>query len=611
MADEKDDDVWARVRDEAQINESAKRIAKAAQRMKELETEEEVSRLAPIEMAEAAGGALEPSASNEPIDTSSKMKWETATEEPDGSAPIKRRPKAKQAPTLLYGSIGLALIWVAGVGAYIFENIATLGASDATLLLSLAVLLFGPAFSLLAGLMGESIAKSNRESRQLMAAVRRLLLPSNLAEGAIRTTAQAVEGEINRLEGALGQVAERLAQIEGQVEQRTLALNEAGQAARGSADSLAQTMQQERQRLDSLLAALAEMTANAATTTQVATEGLDLRANRLTEAAQGLATQSTQASELAIGAAERLDQAAQRAASAITELDQAAAKGESALARAHDLMVLARLRADEAVGSVDGAVQSLSSAAQTASDSAMQAANTITGKTQEARDMSLATLEDVRAAAEANARLAAESLRAEAAAARLAGEETMAALRASSEAIRQAAEDARRRASEQETENQHRLDSARQTAFEVSKEADQFMSGRLKDAQAMIEESAGLLDKTGARIQERFSALAAACGDQARSVEDILDGLDRRLSNLPQEADTRARAIEDALNETLSRLNAAGRRAAEETAALDEAFQVRLRDSYSALGEVVQRLGGLSGVLAPIPVVPILAQQLA
>jgi uncharacterized phage infection (PIP) family protein YhgE len=254
-----------------------------------------------------------------------------------------------------------------------------------------------------------------------------------LAEGAIRTTAQAVEGEINRLEGALGQVAERLAQIEGQVERRTLALNEAGQAARGSADSLAQTMEQERQRLDSLLAALAEMTANAANTTQVATEGLDLRANRLTEAAQGLATQSTRASELAIGAAERLDQAAQRAASAISELDQAAAKGESALARAHDLMVLARLRADEAVGSFDGAVQSLNSAAQTASESAMHAANTITGRTQEARNMSLATLEDVRAAAEANARLAAEALRAEAAAARLAGDETMAALRASSE----------------------------------------------------------------------------------------------------------------------------------------------------------------------------------
>jgi hypothetical protein len=608
MAEEKEEDVWARVRDEAQISESAKRIAKAAQRMKELETEEDVGRLAPIEMAEAAGGALEPRAPKEPVDTSTKMKWETATEEPDGSAPIKRRSKSKQAPTLLYGSIGLALIWVAGVGAYIFENIATLGASDATLLLSLAVLLFGPAFSLLAGLMGESIAKSNRESRQLMAAVRRLLLPSNLAEGAIRTTAQAVEGEINRLEGALSQVAERLAQIEGQVERRTLALNEAGQAASGSADSLAQTLEQERQRLDSLLAALAEMTANAANTTQVATEGLDLRANRLTEAAQGLATQSTQASELAIGAAERLDQAAQRAASAITELDQAAAKGESALARAHDLMVLARLRADEAVGSFDGAVQSLNSAAQTASESAMHAANTISGRSQEARDMSLATLEDVRAAAEANARLAAEALRAEAAAARLAGDETMAALRASSEAIRQAAEEARHRASEQETENQHRLDSARQTAFEVSKEADQFMSGRLKDAQAMIEQSAGLLDQTGARIQERFSALAAACGDQARSVEDILDGLDRRLSNLPQEADTRARAIEDALNETLGRLNAAGRRAAEETAALDEAFQVRLRDSYSALGEVVQRLGGLSGVLAPIPAAPVLAQ---
>ena len=611
MADEKDDDVWARIRDEAHISESTKRIAKAAKHIKTLEPEKETSPRPPIEMAEAAGVALEPITTQETVVPGAKIMWRTAAEEPDGSAPINRRPKTKQAPTLLYGSIGLALIWVAGVGAYIFENMATLGASDATLLLSLAVLLFGPAFSLLAGLMGESIAKSNRESRQLMAAVRRLLLPSNLAEGAIRTTAHAIEGEINRLEGALDQVAGRLAQIEGQVERRTLALNEAGQSAQGSADNLARTMEQERQRLDNLLTALAEMATNAATTTKVATEGLDQHANRLTEVTQGLASQSTHASDLAIGAAERLDQAAQRAASAITELDHAAAKGESALARAHDLMVLARLRADEAVGSVDGAIQSLSGAAQTASDSAIHAANAIADKTQEARDMSLATLEEVRAAAEANARLAAESLRAEASAARLAGEETMAALRASGEAIRQAAEEARLRASEQETENRLRLDSARQTAFEVGKEADEFMTGRLKDAQIMIEQSAGLLDQTGARIQQRFSALAAACGDQARSVEDILDGLDRRLSNLPQEADTRARAIEAALNETLSRLNAAGRRAAEETAALDEAFQVRLRDSYSALGEVVQRLGGLSGVLAPIPAPPSVAQPAA
>ena len=448
MADNSDDEVWARVRDEAQISESAKRIAKAAQRMKDLELQEQAKDLSPVEMAEAeaTAGELEPRPDQEPVDPTTKMTWQTSTEEPDGGAPIKRR-RPKPAPTLLYGSIGVALIWVAGVGAYIVQNIGVLGASDAALLLSFAVLLFGPAFALLAGLMGESIAKSNRESRQLIAAARRLLQPSNQSEGAIRTTAQAIQSEISRLEGALGQVAERLAQIEGRVESRTLALSQAGEAARGSADSLAQTMEQERQRLDKLLAALSDMTTSAANTTQIATQGLDARATRLAEAAQGLASQSTQASELALSAAERLDQAAARAAAAIADLDTAASRGEGALARAHDLMVLARLRADEAVSSVDGAVQSLTTAAQSATDTALSAASTIAGKTQETRDISLATLEEVRAAAEANARLAADSLRAEAAAARLAGEETLAALRASGDAIRQAASMARARAS--------------------------------------------------------------------------------------------------------------------------------------------------------------------
>jgi hypothetical protein len=80
----------------------------------------------------------------------------------------------------------------------------------------------------------------------------------------------------------------------------------------------------------------------------------------------------------------------------------------------------------------------------------------------------------------------------------------------------------------------------------------------------------------------------------------LLDGLDRRFGNLPMEAEARAKAIEEALSDTLERLTQAGRQAANETAALDIAFQDRLRESYAALGEVVTRLGGLSGVL-PMP----------
>jgi hypothetical protein len=298
-----------------------------------------------------------------------------------------------------------------------------------------------------------------------------------------------------------------------------------------------------------------------------------------------------------------LDGAAQRAVDAIAQLDQAASRGEAALARAHDLMVLARLRADEAVGSVGNVVTSLHDAAASASETARVVSETIATETEAGRQAGLATIEEIRVATIANALAITQSLRSEADAAQVAGRETLAALQASAEAVRFAADEARQQASQQMADNQRHLDSVRQTAFEAGKDADQFMQSRITDARALIEQSAGLLDTTGAKIQERFGKLAAACADQARAVEDLLDGLDRRLANLPQEADARAKAIEGALTETLSRLTQAGRKAAEETAALDNAFQDRLRDSYSALGEVVQRLGGLSGVLAmPTPV---------
>ncbi|GIU67368.1 polar localization protein tipN [Candidatus Phycosocius spiralis] len=559
-----------------------------------------------VELSQASGGDLAARSdsdldSTEPMQAAeAKMAWQTAAEEPDGNVSIKKRPAYKSTPTLLFSSIGLAMIWVAGVGHYIVQNINTLKTDEATMLVSFAVLLFGPVFALLSGLLGESLAKSQRESKLLLTAVRRLLHPNHVAEGAIRSTAQAVQGEIGRLEAALDQVEERLAQIETHVDQRTKALNQAGEIARHSAQSLVVTMEQERDHLKQVLASWSEITTLAATTTAQATVDLDQRAARLTEVAQSLAVQSSQVSELAAGSAERLDLAAGRATSAIADLDSAAMRGEAALTRAHDLMFLARMRADEAITSLETAVQSLNQAATGASQSAREASATIVGQAKETRDLSLATLDDVRTTAEANARAVVEALRAEAAAARLAGEETLKSLKASGEVMRETAEEARERASQQVIENQQRLEQARQTAFDVGHAADEFLESRVKEAQALIEQSSGLLDQTGVRIQERFSALAAACADQARSVEDVLDAMDRRLDQLPLEAEARAHAIETALNETLARLNAAGRKAADETAALDEAFQVRLRDSYAALAEVVHRLGGLSSVMAPI-----------
>jgi hypothetical protein len=499
------------------------------------------------------------------------------------------------------------VLWIVGAASFLFQHANSFGTDGSSLLFASIILLLGPAFSLLAGFMGESISKSNRDAKLMLSAARRLLEPDRIGEGAVRSTALAVRGEIGRLESAIGDVANRLKMIEGNVESQASALSAAGDQAQVGAGQLVATMESERHRLDALLAAMAELTEQAQASTQEASKGIEERAAKLASAADTLVDKSTQASDVATHAAQRLDEAAGRAVEAIAQLDQAAGRGEAALARAHDLMVLARLRADEAVGSVGNVVTSLHDAASSASDTARVVSETIASETAAGREAGLATIEEIRVATVANALAITESLRHEAEAARLAGAETLAALQASAEAVRFAAEEARQQASGQMADNQRHLDSVRQTAFEAGKDADAFMQNRLTDARALIEQSAGLLDETGSKIQDRFSKLAAACADQARGVEDLLDGLDRRLAHLPEEADTRAKAIEAALNDTLTRLTDAGRKAADETAALDSAFQDRLRESYSALGEVVQRLGGLSGVLAvpsqPSPIV--------
>jgi hypothetical protein len=589
MSDNSDDDIWTRVR-----NEAAAKTGTLPPRAYADRTDFGLE----LEPAERSRGSLERRPAAEANTT--KLAWETTEEEADGPPrPSKRRKRAKSVPSILIGSTVVALLWVLGAGLFLMQNASTFGADGSTLLFSLVVLLLGPAFSLLAGFMGESVAKANRQSQNLIAAARKMLEPEQSGEKAVRTTALAVRSEIGRLEGAIGEVADRLKLIEGNVESQTSALSAAGNNARGSADQLVATMENERQRLDSLLAAMAELTTQAQNSTQLAGQSIDERAAKLALAADSLVDKSTQASDVAAGAVQRLDVAAQRAVDAIQQLDQAAGRGEAALARAHDLMVLARLRADEAVGSVGDAVTSLHDAAASATETARVVSETIQNESAESRTAGLATVEEIRVATVANAQLVTDALRKEAEAARVAGAETLAALQASAEAVRFAAEEARQQSNQQMTDNQRRLDNVRQTAFEAGKDADAFMQSRITDARALIEQSAGLLDETGTKIQERFGRLAAACADQARAVEDLLDTLDRRLETLPQEANARAIAIEGALSDTLTRLTDAGRKAADETAALDSAFQDRLRDSYSALGEVVQRLGGLSGVLAP------------
>lgn len=521
----------------------------------------------------------------------------------DGSRPTRRRGGGG-APWVLIASMLVAALWVAGAGVlYIREHGAT--GTDLQALFALVVQVLGPAaFAVLAGIMGESIAKSNRESRVLAVAARRMLEPDRSGARSTRLVGEAVVGEIRRLEGALETVTARIQQIESKVGDRTAALTAASQAAREGAGDLARTMEDERTRLDALVRALSDLTQTASVNTRAAAEGLESHAAHLTAATDRMRRRSDEAVDAASDAAGRLDAATIRAVQAVSQLDDAAQRGEAALARAHDMMVLARIRADEAMAGLSQIVVSLQAAAETATGAAGQAASAVDAGARTLRESGLAALEDIRASAEAAGREIAASLRAEAEAASRIGRETIEALATSAATVRGTALETQDLVSLAIDTNSRKLDALRQATFDTARDADAFTENRIRDARALVEHSAGMLDETGARVGERFQAVAASAADQARAIEDLLDGLTRRMAALPEEAGARAAALERELSGTLARITDNGRRAAEEAALLDAAFQERLRASYAAMGELVMRLGGVAGLPSQLPPLP-------
>lgn len=524
----------------------------------------------------------------------------------DGSRPVRRRG-GRSTPWVLIASMLVAALWVAGAGVlYIREHGAT--GTDLQALFALAVQVLGPAaFAVLAGIMGESIAKSNREARVLAVAARRMLEPDRSAARSARLVGEAVEGEIRRLEGALATVNTRIQQIESRVGDRTAALTAASQSAKEGATDLARTMEDERSRLDALVRALSDLTQTASVNTRAAAEGLEAHAAHLTAATDRMRRRSDEAVDAASDAADRLDAATTRAVQAVSQLDEAAQRGEAALARAHDMMVLARIRADEAMAGLSQIVQSLQAAAETATGAASQAAGAVDAGARSLRESGLVALEEIRASAEAAGREIAASLRAEAEAASRIGRETIEALATSAATVRGNVLETQDLVSLAIDTNTRKLDALRQATFDTARDADTFTENRIRDARALVEHSAGMLDETGTRVAERFQAVAASAADQARAIEDLLDGLTRRLAALPEEAGARAAALERELSSTLSKITDNGRRAAEEAALLDAAFQERLRASYAAMGELVMRLGGVAGLPSQLPPLPVAA----
>jgi methyl-accepting chemotaxis protein len=522
--------------------------------------------------------------------------FDTIEEEVDGKKPKKRRRKKQNSNILLY-SIVVAIIWI--IAAVLVINQTNPSITNSAELAALIVTLIGPAaFAVLAGLMGDILVRSNNNARMLASTTRRLLQPEESLAGSARSAILSIRSEIEKLDDTLGSVSNRLGSLENSISDKTQSLKQVSEDAKSGAFALVDTMENERKRLNNLLEGIAELTRTAQVTTKSAAMGLDEKAQLLVEAAQALARNSDEATQSAQLAADNLDNAVSKAMGAISGLDEASQRGEEALSKAHDLMVMARLKTDNAVDGVSNAASTLNDAAENISSTASKVNDIITINANTARDYGVSAIDEVRAIAEESARKIALALKTEAQKAREIADQSLAALENTTGSIHSLAEQASLAIAEQLENNSRHVENLKQHSFEMNKEADQFVENRLINAKSLINQSANILNETGSQIEARFSNVAKACAEQAQSVETIIDNLNQRLAILPEQAKERADAVESALSDTLNRLNETGRRAVEETHALDAAFQERLKQSYSALGEVVQRLGGLSGVIA-------------
>lgn len=517
------------------------------------------------------------------------------TDEEETVKQRKRRRKKKPQPYILVFSLVVATLYI--IGALLYVNNLQNKAINELDVFTMIVTLLGPAaLTVLAGFLGESISKANRDSRTLTLYAKRILEPEKSLSDGVKSRLSSVREEIEKLEITINAATNRLAGLEENIRSKNLQLREVTNEARGGADQLVNTMEAERNRLSSILNGLAELNKSAQNSARQATIGLDEKTALLTKAAEALTETSTNAANAAESAAQRLDGAVDKAIGAASNLDEASIRGEQAIGRAHDLMVMARVSADKAIGGVSNAIDYLNDAANNAAETAKQVSQLVAKENENTLQNSEVMIENVRQIAEQSAKHIVSLMEAEAQNASMKAKESVQAFEETASSVKKLTEEAGNLIAAQLQANKHRIDNLRQQSFELSQEADSFAQSRLNSAKDLIEQSSGLLNDAGEKINSRFNDVANVCIEQAKSIEAIIDGLNSKLDSLPKEAQNRANMVEALLNETLSKLNDAGKQAAEEAKGLNENFQNRLQESYSALGEVAQRLAAISGI---------------
>lgn len=501
------------------------------------------------------------------------LSFEKSEEETD-TKPKKKRAKQKTSNALLY-SIIVATVWI--LGAIVFIAQPSSGLTGSLNMFTVVIALIAPAaVAVFAGMMLEATMRSNKSSRALAMAAKKLMEPDKVFENGAKSTISNVRSEIGRLEDTISNVTEKLGSLEENIQKRASTLKQASEDAKGGAAALAQTMEVERSKLGTILDSLTELTKSAQQTTQNATKGLDDQAQLLMNAANNIAEKSDGITASTTSLTDRLDIAASKAIDAAKMLDYSTAN------------------ASQTIDDFTIAANNISNVAENASANLLNASEKISDEAIKTKEITDATIADIKSFTEQSANNIIEALKTEAQVAKSTAEESIRALEEATASMRRFTQEADNTVNNQIDRSAKQLETLRQHSFDMSIEADNFTDKRISGAKSLIFKSTDLLNDAGEQIEKKFTDIANNCATQAQAVKEILDGLDKKLERLPKEAQDRARFFEGALSDTLAKLTETSKKATEQNKTLDNDVQNKIAKSYDVLDNVADKISDIS-----------------
>lgn len=508
---------------------------------------------------------------------------------------------------ILGGALGL--LWLGGTAAYLagfaindFSSMPIAQIGGIALFITVPAIIF-----LLAGLLGREIIRASSRAERLEASLTRLSMPADATTDDVSTLADAISGQINRVNVAMESALARLAAMEEVITHHADSLEDSTGDARQRTEVMVRDLRKERDRLAEISDSLDDKAALIASAIQ--------DQSKMVAAAAELAEAKVSDGErLLKGSAERLtaagakaEEAGERVALALdarsgelrdfvdtlklrTEgLEAAYLKHRDRLTDASEVLRKEQEKIAAALDFHKAELENMSTTAREGADTLkesatesgkvfIQAVNEALGK---ARDLSRQLSDDSEAAADTS-------------------EEAVARLKAAAQAAREAAEEAATRFDTQADAARAALERVNEAGFTAARQSDEAFQKRLKEAEELTERATSAANVAAEKVREQLEVTVKAAADEGERIEKLLSKIRSEMESAPQSARKVVEDMEKTLSDGLHRLNQTAAEASENAREVDQIFQARVRQNYELLSDFMLRMGSVAGGRKPV-----------